>query len=152
MNRIVAEFRSIAIGIPDISQGEKLDRFIEGLKRDTKLEVLKANVGSFEQAVHVALNMDRALFGSKISGSKNFRQHGLSGNFGGSSQNYHGFEEDKLETKNVERREEVNQRQKDRINKSCFTSHKKGCRPWLHKGGNHQQSFWGGQQRPKANN
>ncbi len=31
-----AEFRRIAIGIPDISQAEKLERFIEGLKRNAK--------------------------------------------------------------------------------------------------------------------
>ena len=96
--------------------------------------------------------MDRALFGSRNFGSKNFRQGGFSGNFGGSSQNYYRFEEDKMEIGNVERRKEVNQRQKDRINNACFTCHKKGCRPWLHKGGNHQQSFSGGKQRPRSNN
>ncbi len=72
--------------------------------------------------------------------------------FGGSSQNYYRFEEDKMEIGNVERRKEVNQRQKDRINNACFTCNKKGCRPWLQKGGNHQQSCSGGQQRLRTNN
>lgn len=107
----LAEFRNIVLTIPGMSEGDKVDRFCQGLKPNIRLEVLKAGAQTMQEASKIALNVDSALFGA---GMFNF-QYG--GRFTGSQYT-------PMEIGNVEHRNN------DRRNNACFTCHKVGCRPW----------------------
>lgn len=52
--------------IPDVTEGEKLDKFVDGLKHDVRLEVLKSTVQTFEEAVRVALRIDSAVWSDTV--------------------------------------------------------------------------------------
>lgn len=108
----LAEFRNIVLTIPGMSEGDRVDRFCQGLKPNIRLEVLKAGAQTMNEASRIALNVDSALFGA---GMFNFQQGG-------------GFTRTQyapMEIGNIE------QRDKDRKKNACFTCHKVGCRPWL---------------------
>lgn len=45
----------LILGIPDISEGEKMDKFIQGLKYEVRLEVMKSYTDKFEEADQIAL-------------------------------------------------------------------------------------------------
>ena len=105
----LTEFRNVVLTIPDISEGEKLDRFCQGLKPQIRVEVMKAGVQSVNDAARIALNVDSAIYGA---GSF------MRGNFGRDST------PTPMEIGNTE------QIRKDRANNACFKCHKPGCRPW----------------------
>jgi hypothetical protein len=58
----VDAFKDIAINIPNMTNDEKLDRFKRGLKQDVRLHVAFANPATFEDAVHVAMQIDDILY------------------------------------------------------------------------------------------
>ena len=58
------EFRNTVMVIPRISEDEKLDKFVSGLKPEVHLEVRKSRPADFETAAQVALTIDSALFSS----------------------------------------------------------------------------------------
>ena len=105
----LSEFRNIILTIPEVNDGEKLDRFCQGLKSQIKIEVLKAGAKNLEEASRIALNVDSALFGSR-------------------SNYYQRFQREKspvpMEIGNTE------QKKTDLSNNACFNCHTPGCRPW----------------------
>lgn len=116
------EFQNTVISIPGMTTEEMIDRFVGGLKPQTRLEVLKASPTEFSEASSIALNVDNALYSSFSSGFSSGLASGNSyapmdiGNVNaGERQNGRG------RTSNDE------QRQKDIRNKACFVCHKKGC-------------------------
>lgn len=44
--------------IGDMDNSEKVDRFVNGLKCHTRVEILKENCNSFEECTCMALNVD----------------------------------------------------------------------------------------------
>ena len=48
----------------NMSEGEKVDRFSQGLNPNIKLEVMKAGAQTMNDASRIALNVDSALFGA----------------------------------------------------------------------------------------
>lgn len=117
----LAEFRNIVLMIGDISEGEKIDRFVEGLKYNVKIEVMKSSVNSFEESARIALNIDSAIWRARRSTS-GFHPH--TPNVGGPTP---------MEIGNVNgasTRAHREQRKKDLDKGACFACHKVGCRPW----------------------
>lgn len=111
VSQYLTEFRNIVLMITDMSEGEKVDRFTQGLKRSIRLEVMKAGATTMADASRIALNVDSALFGA-----------GLFRSFNSSPSRTEGYAP--MEIGNFE------QRDKDRNNNACFKCHKVGCRPW----------------------
>lgn len=60
--KYISEYRNLILAVPDISEGETFDRFVDGLKHNILLEVLKSTVANFEDATKVALIVDSALW------------------------------------------------------------------------------------------
>lgn len=132
-------FRNIVIAIPDMNEGEKLDRFCAGLKPQVRLEVLKANPESVANASQVALNVDNALMGAGM-----FNPNGFGGFVAGASSSQ---APQAMDIGNVEgnthyrgkafkprkgAKRNDSQREADRRNNACFLCHTPGCRPWKH--------------------
>ncbi len=131
-------FRNIVISIPDISEAEKLDKFLNGLKPMIRLEVLKAGCKNMNDASRVALNVDSALYGAGMfhgqnvfsdSGPQPMEIGNLQGNpqYGGKS--FKRQKGGKMSAKNSQRAEDI-------ANGTCFVCHKKGCRASNHYNGN----------------
>lgn len=51
-----------------MQEDEKMDRFIEGLKYDIKVEVLKFQVDNFDECAKVALNIDSVIWRAQKGG------------------------------------------------------------------------------------
>jgi len=116
------EFQNIVIAIPGMTADEMIDRFVSGLKPQTRIEVLKANPQDFSTASKIALNVDNAIYNSFASGS-----------WEGTSLQNSSVPMD-IGNVNAGRRNSAElQRKKDRENNACFVCHKKGCRPWKHR-------------------
>lgn len=111
----LTEFRNIVLTIPDMSEGEKVDRFCQGLKPQVRLEVMKAGAQNINDASRIALNVDSALFGAGM-----FRFQGSMGNSAPTPMEIGNFE----------------QRNTDWKKNACFKCHKVGCRPWKCRRGN----------------
>ena len=130
----LSEFRNATIPITGITDDEKLDRFLFGLKPDIRVEVLKADPKSFDDAAHKALCIDSAMYSvpkfqsysaSRFQAPSSFKSFSTPtpmeiGNIGskgvGSS----------ISNKFQQRKEDIK-------NNACFTCHKPGCRPYKHK-------------------
>lgn len=137
----LTEFRNIVLAIPGISEEERLDKFVSGLKPTVRLEVLKTNPSTFDAAAQVALNVDSALFGA-----------GMFNSWGGQSSNSGSSGPQPMEIGNFEQQQpsyrrgsfrgnrnngnfnhrQSEQRMKDMKNNACFVCHRPGCRPWKH--------------------
>lgn len=48
--------------ISDINEGKKLDHFVDGLKYNVKVEVLKSSCSSLKECAGIALNIDSAIW------------------------------------------------------------------------------------------
>jgi len=133
------EFRNIVMVIPGISDDEKLDKFVSGLKPEVILDVRKSRPADFESAAQIALTIDSALF------SMGMYNRGT--NDGGSSSGTV-----PMDIGNVESgRRRTDKRSKPRSysgkwskekmylyeNNLCFVCHKKGCRASNHAHGDH---------------
>ena len=129
----LTEVQNIVLSIPGITENEKLDRFCSGLKPQVKLEVVKSNPTSFDQAAQVALSVDSAFFGA-----------GMFNSWGGQSRNFSTPTYQPMEIGNIEKRQQhyggngfrnnnlSEQRKRGLQNNACFTCHKPGYRPWKH--------------------
>ena len=115
-------FRNIVIGIPNISEDEKLDKFCAGLKTEIRLEVLKAGPSNMDDASRIALNVDSAMYGTGMFSPS--RNH--SGPTPMDIGNVEG------QVNNFQNKKRNGQRQKDIANNACFVCHRKGCRSWKH--------------------
>lgn len=119
------EFRNLVLTIPDMNDGEKLDKFCAGLKPHVRLEVLKAGPANIDAAARIALNVDSALFGAGMyTGGQQYTgpQPMEIGNFHGNIvQPIKPFKGN---------RKWLEQRKKDIENNACFKCHKVNCRPY----------------------
>ena len=114
VSRYLDEFRNIVLTIPNMSDGEQLDRFVNGLKMETKIEVLKSSATTLSEAAKTALRIDSVIWGARVHEKSN-----ASGNENESNP-------DPMDIGNVN----TSQRAKDLANNACFRCHKKGFRPW----------------------
>ena len=123
VDKYLSEFRNIVLMIADMHEGEKLDKFVEGLKYNVRVEVLKSGCNQFEECARMALNVDSAIWGARrtLEPFTPTRQNAGSthtpmeiGNVNGSGSS----------------QPQREQRRKDLMTGSCFKCHKKGCRPW----------------------
>ena len=119
------EFRNLVLTIPDMNDGEKLDKFCAGLKPQVRLEVLKAGPGSVDDAARIALNVDSALFGAgmfswgfQYAGPQPMDIGNLQSNPRDSGRSFKG------------KKNWREQRKKDIANNACFKCHKVNCRPY----------------------
>lgn len=62
VEKFLYEFRNTILLIDSMSEGKKIDRFVDGLKFEVKVEVLKAGPGSFEESARIVLNVDGAIW------------------------------------------------------------------------------------------
>ena len=123
----MSEFRNVLLTIPDVTEGEKWDRFCTGLKYELGIEVMKSNATSFEEATQIALRVDSALW-SAGSFMMNSRQSGSAGEVPtpmeiGNMVNH---------PNRALRQGMTPQRLKDLRNNACSFCRKTGCRPWKH--------------------
>lgn len=117
----LSEFRNIALMVPDMTEGEKVDRFCQGLQPQIRLEVMKAGARTMEQASRIALNVDSALSGL-----------GYSWNQGNGNRSV----PTPMEIGNFQRNNHMqSQREQNLLRGACFTCHKVGCRPSMHRKG-----------------
>lgn len=131
-------FRNIIISISDLSEAEKLDKFVSGLKPMIRLEVLKAGCNNIDDASRVALNVDSAYYGSGIflgnsvpSSESSGPQPMDIGNVEGGP-HYRGKSFKGKKKKGFK----LSQRARDIENGTCFVCHKKGCWSSNHYDGN----------------
>lgn len=109
--------------IGEMHEGENIDRFVDGLKYNVRVEVLKSNCSTFEECARVALNVDSALWRARKGNPVNY------------SNNY-SSEATPMEIGNISRtnppltKAQKEQRKKDRDLGACFKCHKVGCRPY----------------------
>ena len=61
VSNYLSEFRNIVLTISDMSVGEKVDLFCQGLKPKIRLEVLKPGAGTMIDASRIVLNLDSGL-------------------------------------------------------------------------------------------
>lgn len=67
VSKYLSLFRNVALTITDMNAGEKLDKFVDGLKQEIRIEVMKSSVSTFEEAAQVALRVDSAIYASGSS-------------------------------------------------------------------------------------
>lgn len=119
-------FRNLVISIPDISEAEKLDKFVNGLKPMIRLEVLKAGCNNMHDASRIALNVDSALYGAGMFHGNNASSSESSGPQPMEIGNVEG--ETHYRGKSFKgKRSKKSQRMKDLENGTCFVCHKEGC-------------------------
>lgn len=117
----VSEFQNMILTIPGMHEDEKIDRFLEGLKYNIRVEVLKAQVNTFDECARVALNIYSALWRAKKQSCGSQSDHVPSAmEIGNVLKAQHG-KRSKCQRK---------QRQKDMESEACFVCNKVGCRPY----------------------
>lgn len=119
VSKYIAEFCNFILTINDMSEGELLDRFVQGLKQEIKLEVLKTQVSHFEDAAKIALRVDSALWS----------MNNIKSSLGSTAITVN----DPMEIGNVQQRTTDGQRRQrayDLKNNQCVICHTKNCRPW----------------------
>lgn len=120
------EFRNIVLTISSIGEDEKLDKFVSGLKPQIRIEVLKSNPQSLDEACNIALNVDSAIYGAGL-----FRGWGSSATSNPASTGGDPMDIGNLEGGNyAEKKKLMEQRRQDMKNNACFKCHKPNCRPW----------------------
>ncbi len=100
------EFGNVVFTIPGMNENEKFYKFIQRLKHEVKLEVLKRTAANFEETARISLRVGSVLWNSKS--------------------------QCQFSSANRDSQEIVNF-QKDIENNACFTCHIPGCRPWKHR-------------------
>lgn len=124
VSRYLSDFRNIILAISGMTDEEKMDRFIEGLKHSIRIEVLKAQVDTFEDCARVALNIDSAIWRAGKGTGQTFGNR--SGDEGPTPMEIGNVEG----SSNPRTKAQREQRRKDLEKGACFTCHKVGCRPW----------------------
>lgn len=125
VSKYLSEFRNSTLMISDVSAGEMFDRFVQGLKREIRVEVLKSQCSTFEEAAKIALRVDSALWSTSFP-QESFRR----GTYGSNSQQPLPMEIGNMQ-KNDLTEEQKRQRATDLKNNACVVCHKKKCRPWI---------------------
>ena len=146
----LTEFRNTVLAIPRISDDEKLDRFCSGLKPQVKLEVLKSNPATVDDAARIALSVDSALFGAGMYSSWGGQPSGFGssgpqpmeiGNLEKNGTHYRGRSFRGNKGKSGMSTGDYQQRMKDMRSGACFVCHKEGCRAWKHKNSGTDKKF-----------
>lgn len=122
VEKYLSEYPNSTLQIGDMNEGEKVDRFVEGLKFNVRVEVLKTNSNSFEECARIALNVDSAIWRAK--GGPSIFHHNSFDKRGPTAMeigNINGVPPSKAQRE---------QRKKDLEDGACFRCHKAGCRPW----------------------
>ncbi len=128
-------FRNIVLSIADMSEAEKLDKFLTGLKPMIRLEVLKSGCTNINDASRIALNVDSALYGSGMFQSQNAFNNSFGpqpmeiGNIQRAPQYKGNSYRGKKKGMNAANK---SQKATDIANGTCFVCHKKGCRARNH--------------------
>ena len=124
--KYLSDFWNLILTIPDMSEGEKLDRFTDELKYDIRVELLKSSAKSFDEVAQIALRIDDAVWNAH-----KVREYSTT-----QADKHTPMEIGNLETtcpnKDPKRKPSESQRDQDARVNSCFTGHKIGCRPWKH--------------------
>lgn len=120
VSKYIAEFRNCVLMINDVSAGERFDRFVQGLKKEVRLEVLKSQASEFEEATRIALRVDSALWS----------QNDFRTSFGSTGKANDPMEIGNLQHTNQSSDAQRRRRAHDLKNNLCVACHKKGCRPW----------------------
>jgi len=130
------EFRNTVISIPGISEDEKLDKFVAGLKPEVMIDVKKSRPADLETAAKIALTVDSALFSTGMYNYSNFRGSSSSGpqpmdigNIEGSA-HYRGKSFRPKRRSGKDNKED--RKMKDLKKGLCFVCHKPNCRSWMH--------------------
>ena len=92
-----------------MSEGEHVDRFCKGLKPQVRLEVMKSGAQTIYDAARIALNVDAALFSTKMLSYGAFMH---------------------LNAPTLMKIGNLQQKSKDKKNNACFKCRKVRCRPW----------------------
>lgn len=123
VEKYLAEYRNITLMIGDMNDGEKVDRFVDGLKYQVRVEVLKTNCGTFEDCARVALNVDSALWRARRTNPVGNYAHSPATTSGPTP-----MEIGNVSSGKTTRREQqhVNVKRKG----ACYRCHVEGCRPW----------------------
>lgn len=116
--RYLSDFRNIILTIPGMQEDEKVDRIIEGLKFNIRVEVLKAQADTLDECARVALNIDSAIWRAGTVGHSSALDGPMPMEIG----NVQGTSHGKLSKAQRE------QRKKDMENGACFVCHKVRCR------------------------
>lgn len=124
VEKYLPEYRNLILMIGDMNEGEKVDRFVDGLKYNVRVEVLKSNCNSFEECARLALNVDSELWIAR-RGNPGFHFN---------NNNQSNADPTPMEIGNINgdppTRALREQRKKDMERGACFKCHKVGCRPW----------------------
>ena len=133
----VESFRNLVIEIPTMSEDEKVDKFISGLKPAVRLEVLKSGAQTLDEVTRIALSVDSAMFNFGMFSGSSYGQNNIGpqpmeiGNMETKptyrNNSYNG-------NRNVNNKYSNSQKEKDRAEGNCFVCHKKGCRARNHYG------------------
>ncbi len=102
-----------------MTESELFDKFVDGLKNEIKIEVVKSTVGTFEQAAQVALRIDGALYNANRL---------VRSNMGGLANGPVPMEIGNIEGSGVTK----NSKNKGPKKGVCYVCKKEGCRPWKH--------------------
>ena len=109
MSDYLTEFRNLTLTITGMNEEEKVNRFIQGLKPQVRLEVLKSNARTMNDTSRTALNVESALCNAGMFRFQGYRQYPAP---------------TPMEIGNFE------QHEKDRRNNACFRCNKVECRPF----------------------
>lgn len=120
----LSEYRNTILMIGDMHEGEKVDRFVDGLKYNVRVEVLKTNCSSFEECARLALNVDSAIWRARRGNSGFHYTNNRVGDAGPTPMEIGNL------NSGTTTRAHREQRKKDLENGACFKCHKVGCRPW----------------------
>lgn len=123
VEKYLVEYRSKILMIGEMYEGEKMDRFVEGIKCNVKIEVMKSGCDRFGDCARMALNVDIAIWGAKRTLAP-FTLTRHSGESTSNSMEIENFNGSKFSKSNRE------QRREDLNLEACFKGHKAGCRPW----------------------
>lgn len=131
VSEYITRFRNVTLLVPGISEGEKWDRFVSGLKPQLAFEIRKENCMEFEESCRIALRIESALLGCKFSYDKMPDVEGQYQNSAPAPMEIGNFEGHR-----GNRRQFTDKQRADLKNNACFKCHKVGCRPWKHNKGN----------------
>ena len=118
VSKYLSDFRNIILTLPEVTEGEQFDKFINGLKSEVRLEVLKSTASTIEEAAHIALRVDSAMWRFE--------------NYEGVTSKTRDNGPISMEIGNIQSQKSrtSTQRRENLANNSCFRCHKSGCRPW----------------------
>lgn len=107
--------------VPDLSAGDKWDKFVEGLKPAIAFEVRKHNCMTFDEAARVALRVEAAINTSCRTASVPMSNEPTPMEIGN------------VETRKGRKKKKLTDEEYALVRKkACFICKKKGCRSWKH--------------------